>query len=374
MAVFARLWEPGLGDLMQRNILLHVIRRAHPEASLTLVLSRTPAGRFAEFLAAHTYATEVLECPDYGNDRPEEWQRFMTELSERRFDVCVVDPDSRGLGGEAADRAGVPVRIGYAVGHTGQAGLTTAIRIPRPTFGAPDLLDYAVSLRQALGLPAIGPSEVLPPPRYRRADGPVSTSPVVALHPGGAPHWNRRWPRSSFVDLAVGLADVAGSLLLVGSGEEQSELEDLGAAVTRRAPGLEIAISAGDSLNRLATLLAQAHVLVGSDSAPAHLAAALRVPTVVLYGPTATEFMWARVYPRHHGINLRYGCQQVRNLPRGPGTDTMPCAHGCTYPYLGPDGPYPRCLTDIPVDRVLTAARHHLPAPALLSMEGGVRS
>lgn len=373
VAVFARLWEPGLGDLMQRNILLYLIRRAHPGASLTLVLSRTPARRFAEFLGAHTYATDLLECPDHDDDRPEEWQRFVRELGERCFDVCVVDPDSRGLGGEVGARAGVPVRVGYAVGHTGPAGLTTAIRIPRPTFGTPDLLDYAVSLREALGLPPVGPSELLPPPKYRRVDGPVPTSPMVALHPGGAPHWNRRWPQSSFVDLAVGLADVAGSLLLIGSSDELSELSGLRSAVAARAPAIDVTISAGDSLDRLATLLAQAHVLVGSDSAPAHLAAALRVPTVVLYGPTPTEFMWARVYTRHHGINLRYGCQNVRNLPRGPGTKTMPCAHRCTYPYLGPHGPYPKCLADIPVDRVLTAVRHHLPTPSSLSVEGGAR-
>lgn len=362
--MFSRLWEPGLGDLMQRNILLHVIRRAFPAASLVHVLDATSVRRFGEFLDGHTYATEVLTCPDYDDDGPEGWDALFAELAGRDLDLCVVDPDSRGLGGAEAARCGVGERIGYATGHTGTDGLTTTIRIPRPIFGAPDLLDYATTLRDALGLPAARPSELLPPPRYRHVPGPVPPRPAVALHPGGAPHWNRRWPQAKFAELATRLAGVAGGTVLIGAAQERAELDGLAASIRVAAPTLPVQVSAGESFDRLATLLSGAAVLVGNDSAPAHLAAALGVPTVVLYGPTSTEFMWSRIYPRHHGINLRRDCQQVRNLPRGPGTATMPCAHRCTYPYLGPDGPYPRCLDDIPVDRVLDAVRRRLPVPA----------
>jgi ADP-heptose:LPS heptosyltransferase len=121
-----------------------------------------------------------------------------------------------------------------------------------------------------------------------------------------------------------------------------------------------VEVCAGDSLNRLANRLSTADVLVGSDSAPAHIAAALGTPTVVLYGPGMTEFMWTRVYLRHDGINRHYECQTVRNLPRGPGTTTMPCRFSCHYPYATAAGPYPRCLTDIEMDKVYQAVRGQL--------------
>jgi ADP-heptose:LPS heptosyltransferase len=101
-------------------------------------------------------------------------------------------------------------------------------------------------------------------------------------------------------------------------------------------------------------------VLVGNDSALGHIAAALRTPTVVLYGPGMTEFMWTRVYLRHDGINRHYECQTIRNLPRGPGVTTMPCRYSCHYPYASAAGPYPRCLTDIPVDTVYQAVLRQL--------------
>nr|AGS49693.1 glycosyl transferase, family 9 [uncultured bacterium esnapd14] len=348
VAVFARLWEPGLGDLVQRNIFLALIRRAYPEAVITHVLPRATAARFGEFLAGHSLAADVLCCPDYGDDDPAGWAHFQQQAG--RFDLCVVDPDSHGLGGTHAAAYGIPHRIGFALGHTGPDGLTTTIRIGRPLFGAPDLFDFATGLAQALGVPPPGHVDTVPPFPYAPEPLPDLIAPTVVLHPGGAPHWNRRWPLARYIELAERLGETAGSIAWVGSADEVSELQRAGKHVF-----------AGVGLNRLATLLAHADLLIGSDSAPAHIAAALGTPTIVLYGPTFTEFMWARVYPRHEGINRRYPCQQIRNLQRGAGPAVMPCEHSCRYAYAGPDGPYPKCLTDITVDEVHRAARRRIP-------------
>jgi heptosyltransferase-2/glycosyl transferase protein BlmE len=90
-------------------------------------------------------------------------------------------------------------------------------------------------------------------------------------------------------------------------------------------------------------------LLVGNDSSPAHIAAALRTPTVVVYGPTGTEFLWARIYPAHRGVNKRYPCQHRR---LDPVDEAVPCAYACPCAFVSSDGPYPRCLIDISVDEV----------------------
>jgi heptosyltransferase-2/glycosyl transferase protein BlmE len=183
--------------------------------------------------------------------------------------------------------------------------------------------------------------------------------PVVAVHPGGARRWNRRWPLARYGELCQALARSRRvSLVLVGSAEERPELCALRDGVTAAVPAAAVTVSAGESLNRLARLLDQADVLVGNDSAPAHIAAALGTPTVVLYGPTGTEFLWRRVYLRHHGVNHHYLCQPYKEPPHA--MDTMPCRFSCPFMYAAPDGPYPRCMTDINEDEVHSAVLRQL--------------
>ncbi|MEK8169677.1 glycosyltransferase family 9 protein [Streptomyces sp. M19] len=123
----------------------------------------------------------------------------------------------------------------------------------------------------------------------------------------------------------------------------------LAAAVTAGRPEAVVRVITGNSLNQTANLLAETDLLVGNDSALAHVAAAVRTPTVVLYGPTGTEFLWARVYPHHHGCRcatLPVGRQPARRT-RGPELRVR-----LPGPYSSAAGPYPRCLSDIGVDQV----------------------
>lgn len=372
ICIFARLWEPGLGDFIQRSIFLHLLRRAFPQAQITLIIGPEAAGRFTEFFAAHSPASRIETCPEYGDDDPVRWDRFLRRTADQGYECCVVDPDSRGLHAEQAARCGIGDRIGFATGVADNRFLTRPIRLARPIFGLPDLFDFAVGLAGVLGLPSPAPADVVPPFPFRPEPVPAMDGTVVAVHPGGAPHWNRRWPLARYGELgrALGRSEHA-SFVLVGSADERSDLLALRDDIRAAARPAQVEVSAGASLDRLASLLSRADVLVGNDSAPAHIAAALGTPTVVLYGPGMTEFMWTRVYLRHHGINRSYDCQTVRNLPRGPGTVTMPCRHACHYPYVEAAGPYPRCLTDIGLDEVHQAVRRQLSARRRLAAHAG---
>jgi heptosyltransferase-2/glycosyl transferase protein BlmE len=361
ICVLARLWEPGLGDFMQRNIMLRLLRRAYPRAEVVHIVNETAARRFAEFFTHHSYASRLLTCPDDNDDREEPWVELLDRVRAERFDACLVDPDSRGFGARQARECGIPTRIGFAMGREDDADLTMPVRLPRPIFGLPDLYDYARGLAGALGLEPPAAADVVPPLPHTREQVPSLPGPVVGVHPGGAPHWNRRWPLQRFGEVCQRLARTHdASFVLFGSADDRLELDTLAAQIA----GARMEISCGERLNRLANWMSNVDVLIGGDSAPAHLAASVNTATVVLYGPTMTEFMWTRIYLRHHGINRRYDCQTVRNLPRGPGTVTMPCRHSCRYPYLGPDGPYPRCLMDISVDEVYDAVCRSLTAYA----------
>ena len=115
----------------------------------------------------------------------------------------------------------------------------------------------------------------------------------VVLHvgAGGAP---KCWPLAAWSALAAGLAAVvADAPPTVVAGEVERERHDaLERAAFRQLDGRYLS-----DLAALADLLRDARLVVGADSGPAHLAAQLGVPTLVLFGPTRPE-RWAPVGPR----------------------------------------------------------------------------
>jgi lipopolysaccharide heptosyltransferase I len=104
------------------------------------------------------------------------------------------------------------------------------------------------------------------------AAGGVEADGSVVLLPGaGRPE--KLWPIDRFRELAAGLGDRA--LAVWGPGEEE------------RARAIGCRVAPPTNLRELARVLATADVVVGADTGPLHLAAALGTPVVGLYGPTS---------------------------------------------------------------------------------------
>lgn len=371
VCLFSRLARPGLGDLVQRNIFLNLLRLAYPRARLTWVLGAgiTAVPFQDELVRRHSCADEIMVCPDAEDTDAEDadsgrWREFADELAGRHFQVCVVDPSTQGLGVRDAWLAAIPVRVAVPVAGPDNRFITHPMRLGRPVLGRHDLYDYAVALATALGVsPIPRPGQVVPrlPMRVRPLPAWASRRPLVGVHPGGAKGWNRRWPLDRFAEVAIRLAaEHDATLLLLGAPDEHDETDLLRAAVLREHPPARVHTSLGEPLNDVANLLAAMDLLLGNDSGPAHLAAALATRTVVIYGPSGTESLWTRIYPAHLGVNLNYPCQNLRHEPT---EDIAQCEHGCPCYYQSPAGPYPRCLTDITVADVWQAVLSQLTVP-----------
>ena len=117
--------------------------------------------------------------------------------------------------------------------------------------------------------------------------------PVVLVQPGNhrtmgrrrMRHWSDRddkvWPLENWIGLLEGIhaAHPEARILLRGAGAEASMLERIRAAAS--VPRVEVAAC---GLRRLFALCELAHSMISIDTGPAHAAAALGVPLVVLYG------------------------------------------------------------------------------------------
>ncbi len=111
---------------------------------------------------------------------------------------------------------------------------------------------------------------------------------VIALHPGAGSK-AKRWPLSRFISLARKLVFQEKLKLLIIEGPAES---GLAGHMGQHLPASEVIRAESIPLGLLAAVMEQCRVFIGNDSGIAHLAAALKVPSVVLFGPALPQH-WA---------------------------------------------------------------------------------
>lgn len=120
------------------------------------------------------------------------------------------------------------------------------------------------------------------------------TAPVLAVHPGsGSPRKN--WPAARFAEIlrAVREERIFQPLLIIGEADAGAASE-----LVRAADG--VPVLAGRPLPEVSDVLSACAAYLGNDSGISHLAAALGLPIVALFGPSDVEH-WA---PRGPGVRV----------------------------------------------------------------------
>jgi heptosyltransferase-2 len=110
--------------------------------------------------------------------------------------------------------------------------------------------------------------------------------PLVAVAPGA--RWStKRWPVERFAAVAQTLAQTQqAAVVVLGSAEDRQLAQKLCQQLS-----VPVLNSTGTlSLMHTAALLQQCRLLLSNDSGLMHMAAALRVPVVAIFGPTVQEF------------------------------------------------------------------------------------
>lgn len=135
--------------------------------------------------------------------------------------------------------------------------------------------------------------------------GVVHNAPMIALAPGSV--WaTKRWP--SYDALAAELARdprlSAHRVVIIGTNDDR-ELARAIVAKTEEAGGLPPVDATGRlSLLASANLISRAAAIVSNDSAPLHLASAMRTPTVALFGPTVPTLGFGPLAPEHSVLGV----------------------------------------------------------------------
>ena len=266
-----------LGDTVMALPALAALRAARPDALLAAV------GPWAPLLTGQAVADVLLKYPRDGRTR----RKLGAAMRAMRPDAAVLLPNSF-ESALAARRWGARTRLGYDTDMR-HAFLTHMVDLPSPRrhqvdeyAGLLEAADIPVKMERPewrLGEDGAAEAEVttlLTEAGYR------GTASLIGLHLGAAFGSSKLWPPASYAELIGQLAERGFESLLMGGPE------DLGVAeAVQELAGNRVASTVGrDRAQMLPRLLARLGCLVSSDTGVAHLAAALGVPTVTLFGPT----------------------------------------------------------------------------------------
>jgi heptosyltransferase-2 len=259
-------------------------------------------------LAAHFPGAEItIAAPDWVREifAPENGRRAVLSLPlarslsglktsaetlrREKFDLAVLLTNSFGSA-LPFYRARIPERWGYRRDGRGPL-LTRSVKPPDPQAEPRHHLYYYLELLSRLGIETVTPDLRLRVPDDERAaaraalasEGVDRSKPLAVFNPGASYGPAKRWPADRFAALADRLAAEKNvQVVLTGAAGEA----DIAAAVAAAMKTNPVSLAGRTTLRRLLAVIAEAALFVTNDTGPMHMANALRVPIVAVFGPT----------------------------------------------------------------------------------------
>lgn len=333
----------ALGDIILAVPSLRMIRKKFPQARLSLMVD----SRYAAVVRGCPYLDEVLP---FDRVKAGSWiwlARFAKRLRREAFD-CSVDFQNTKRTHFLAFLAGVPDRYGFRRGIFGRL-----LNHPDLNFMKSDSpVRHQFRILSHLGINSLDERlELWPDPdsedvlNRRMAESELKPNGrLVGLAIGSSSRWpTKRWPLHYFRSLSERLVkELHCQIVLIGSAEDRPLAEEFlsKTAGSSLSPHSCLDWVGRTTLPELVALVKQLQILVTGDTAPLHIAGALGIKTLALFGPTD---------PNRHLPPVKNVTLFVRRLP------CQPCYKGvCHYSETL------ACLKRIGPDEVFEAIRKHL--------------
>jgi heptosyltransferase II len=269
---------------------LQALRQRYPAAQILVLARPWVAGLYAR----ETFCDEVIPY-----NAPNGWRgfaqkhRLAVDLRRHDFD-CALLLQNAFEAAALVRLARIPMRVGYNRDARGWL-LTHPIPVPSPGEIKPHQRFYYLELLKRAGL-----IEAYPPNAPIRLNGAgeakvlgrewldnAAMGPtVIGVSPGAAYGGAKRWFPERFAAAATEIAKARGATVAVfGSKVERDIAEAVRTLV--KAAGVKCENFAGvTTLSQLIEMTAACELFLTNDSGSMHIASALGVPTVAVFGPT----------------------------------------------------------------------------------------
>jgi len=341
-----------IGDAVMCLPALMDIRDCFANANITILARPT----IAELLREQCGINDVLVYEHHTDHRGIfGLLRLSQVIRKRAFDTAVLFQNAFEAAVLAA-LSNIPTRIGYATDGRGWL-LSQAVRLPsQPSLHQTRYYQHLVqaitkvpSKDRAPNLVATATNQVASETKFPEVFLPSGRL-LIGINPGSIYGSAKRWLPERFAELGDELVaqirkeypeySSVRCLLMGGKGEES-----LGMEIANRMGSQPIVLSGKTSIRELMGILRGCAVLVSNDTGPMHMAQALGVPVVAIFGSTDPE----------------------ATRPSGGGQSVIRTEVRCAPCLLRACPIDHRCMTGISTDQVMTAVMKHIHGFSVLS-------
>lgn len=336
----------NLGEAVLDTANLRAVRQFRPDLRITTLVEAI----YTELYEADP-EIEPLALPRKSGDKRSSFAArwsLVREIRRRKF-AAVVNLHGGPTSAQLTFASGARYRVGAAHFRNGYA---YNLRIPRVEDltgrGEMHTVEYQFEQFKWLGLPFEEPLpthlHVAEPRReagrrHLRDAGIDPARPYALLAPTNE-FYTKRWMPERFAAIADRLIERGYQIVMTGAPTDEQRAQMAEAQAATRHP---LAALSRLSIGELVAVIAGASLFIGNDSGPAHIAAAVKTPQVVLFGP-ASSIRWRPWRAPAELVQNHFACN--------------PCAM-----YTCEAFDQPECIRSITIEQVIQAIDRLTPKP-----------
>jgi len=274
----------GIGDQILFFPTLDDLKRAYPQAAIDVVVE--PRAKAAYRICKSV--NDVISFDFKDRNSPADWANLLGVMRDRSYSIALSLGRQGGVG-LLLWLTGIPIRISYA-NSVGNFFLTNSVPLKQDQYAAQMYHDLLTALGIHTACPELSINLSKRDIAWAEAEQKklgITDGGYVLIH-GGASELsqekgiNKLYPVESWKQIIQDFQQKQPDLpLIVVQGPEDQEFVT---ALLQICPNLKLT-TPGD-IGKLAAMIAGANLMLCTDSAPMHLAVALKVYTLALFGPT----------------------------------------------------------------------------------------
>lgn len=274
-----------VGDAVMTTPAIGAIRERFPQAEITILANPLVSQMFSP----HSWVDRVITFDRNGAHKGIAGRfRLASQIRKQAFDAAIILPNSF----ESALipwMAGIPIRLGKS--SDGRAFMLTGCYNPDPQKPAGHEVGYYLDLVSHFGITGVArvphltvTEQELGNAAVRLAEGGASDGDfIIGINPGAAFGSAKRWYPERFAEVARQLAAAWNAKVVIFGGPGEI---DIAAGIAGHLGGQCLNLAGRTSLRELMALIGSCDFFVSNDSGPMHIAAALDVPLVAIFGST----------------------------------------------------------------------------------------
>lgn len=283
--IFSPNW---LGDAVISTALVSSIKKEFPASSIVVVTNKY----VYPLWEANPLVKEVWGCEMCGGGYIISYIKLFFKLKKYRFDLAIILPHCFRYA-LFAFFAGVPIRVAYGVGR--RKILLTHHLDYSFSLRKEHMLDNYLAILDVIGIKSRSRELVLrvtnedeaKTGNFLKAHQIARDEVIIGIGPGAIYGEAKRWPKEKYLEVIDALSREYKVKIFIFTGSGEKALADW---FKERINHSSVILIDRFSLSEVMSLIKKCNFFIGNDSGLAHIASALNITTISLFGSTSPQW------------------------------------------------------------------------------------